>query len=231
MDPWSLFAEGEYEAAVEAYSLQIAERPTPPSYNNRATALLLLGQWDKALADFAVAGCLDRASGRPSDHSLLHAGAVLWIQGRERLAAGLWRHAVDEMRRGRFVYTDAAGGVQCAALLWFASAQLGDAALRKVAEKWLAKRAVAAEARAWPGPLAGFLLGEVPLADLEAWPPATGVLHSRQQAQVQFYAGARALAEKDAERAAQHFRQAAQLSDAVLEIEHHLGIHEDRRTG
>jgi hypothetical protein len=57
-NPWQLVASGRYAEAVTAYTLEIRAKPTPFSYNNRATARALMGDLVGALGDYAVAGAL-----------------------------------------------------------------------------------------------------------------------------------------------------------------------------
>jgi len=231
-NPWGLLQAGEYAEAVKACSLQIADKPDIPAYNNRATAYLLLGDLDAALADYAVAGFLDLTDATVGDHAHLHVAAVLWMKGRHALAASLWRHTVQQMLKKRFTHTDAAGGVQCGCLLWFASARLGDPELRALAEELLSKRAAKPGrwGNAWPAPLAAMLLGQLTPPDLVAAASSPPVLAHRQLCQAHFYAATLAHAQGDGELAAMHLQSSAGTR-AFIEIEYFLALHELRHRG
>ncbi len=227
-DPWDLLMAGEYAAAIDAYSGQIAADTGAPAHNNRATAYMLAGQLDAALGDFAVAGYLGFAGPTRSDYAHLHVGAVLWLKGRYPVAASLWECAVREMLKNRFTHTDAAGGVRCGCLLWFASTRLRDAGLRALAEELLSKRLRKPGRwdRSWPAPLAAMLLGDASpchVVDIASSPPS---LAFRQLCQAHFYAAATALSRDDDNgTAVAHLRSAADTG-AFIELEYFLARYE-----
>lgn len=228
-DPWQLLQAGEYAEAVKAYSLQIAAKPHIPAYENRATAYLLAGDLDAALADYAVAGFLDLTDSTVGDHAHLHVGAVLWMKQRHALAAALWRHTVQQVLKNRFTHTDAAGGVQAGCLLWFASARLGDPALRALADELLLKRLgkPGRWGNAWPAPLAAMLLGELPVPDLMAAASSPPAMANRQLCQAHFHAASLAHSQGNGDLAARHLQSSAETR-AFIEIEYFLALHELR---
>jgi lipoprotein NlpI len=179
-----------------------------------------------ALADFAAAGFVSEAQVGRGDHSYIHVSAVFWLQGHRRLALGLARYATEEMLKSRFKYSDAAGGVQGGAMLWFYATQLGDEDGVQLAEKLMTKLLKGRASRSWPAPIASFVLGEISESAMMNAVSEAPILRDRQLAQANFYAAARRLVRRDVAGSKELFRAALQSRNALIEIEYFLAQHE-----
>jgi lipoprotein NlpI len=226
MDPWELIAEGRYREAATAYTAELRRGKSAPNYWNRGVAYLNLGQYDRAIADFKTANETDEDT---SDAYLQSVGTVHWLAGRESDAARVWLDLVLAMERGKIQYTDAAGGVESACLLWFAAIRLEEDELLRQARRLLSKKARNKSSASWPGPVAEFLLGRVDDGELRQRVASVPILRERELCQAEFYIGVRALEVGDSAAAKKAFGAAARLHPAKLEHEYYLATHEFNR--
>jgi hypothetical protein len=235
MDPWYLIEAEKYNEAIEAVTASIQRDASIPGrtlrYGTRAMAYLNLGDFENALADFLKA---NQSAAYTSDGNLRLAGVAHWLAGRESEAIAIWQDLVLAMERGKIQYSDGAGGVRTACVLWFAGTRLGQQPLLEISERLLRKTVDAKGGRNWkidnwPGPIAKFLLGEIDKQELRAAIDDVPVLRDRETCQVEFYIGAQALAMGDESLARQAFRDAAKLPVAKLEDEYYLAKHELKR--
>lgn len=226
MNAHELLMAGDYRAAVDACSKSLAKQPDMIAYNERAAAYLHLNDYDRALADYAVAGYLDCADSTVGDYGYKHVAAVLWLKRAYTVAAALWSHTVGQMLKGRFTHSDMAGGVQCGCLLWFAGAGLSKAELREAAEELLVRKLKKRNNSLWPAPVAAFLCGQITEDELRGTVTSTPILRERQACQAEFYVGAHALSLGNGERALAAFRAASRLTKGSIEIEYFLAGHE-----
>jgi hypothetical protein len=130
------------------------------------------------------------------------------------------------MRRGEFQYTDAAGGVESACLLWFAAVRLGDRRLLKPAQALLRKKRQTKRSANWPGPIAHFLLGEMDQLRLLERVAKVPILRERQLCQGEFYVAVKAYEEGDISAYRCALKRASDLKIALLENEFYLANHE-----
>jgi tetratricopeptide (TPR) repeat protein len=219
MSAWDLLISGEYLAAAEALSPRVDEGDLV-SLHNRGTALLAAGEPQGAVADFERLIKI-RPENLRNDGDYLMLGAALWHLGEFHRAVGTWQAGVGAP------YTDAAGGVQCPAILLYAGERLGDHSLRAESIQLL-ERAVRRKPRIWPAPIAVFLLGQLNQEQVDEH-ARTGVperLANRQQAQADFYVGVQALRLNDLARFETRMRSSASNARAVIEPEHHLATWE-----
>jgi hypothetical protein len=195
-----------------------------------ARALLEAGRFDEAAADdhplwrglallelarFGdAARAFEEAEGAAASASMLElAGGARWLQGERVLAAERWAAALTA---GNETPADA---VRAPALLLYAGERLPDDRYVLRGTRLLGKLWKQKLSRRWPGPVAGFLLGEVDPHQFLEEGFEDDALESRRLAAAHFWAGFRSVGE-DAQR---HFAAAAaQTGPAVLEIEHHL---------
>ena len=118
---------------------------------NRGLCLLHMNRPEEALADFQTLSKL-----RPdSDSGYIAAGIALWWLDRPRESAKIWRKSINTK------YTDAAGGVEVPALLFFAASRLFDSSLEMESLDLLRNRWKTKRSKAWPGQIAGFILGKL----------------------------------------------------------------------
>jgi tetratricopeptide (TPR) repeat protein len=233
MDPWNLIEEGHYAEAVNAFTKRLRRDRCGPNYCNRGIAYLNLGDYDKALADFRAA---DECFEYTSDGYLQSVGVAHWLAGRESEAVAVWQDLVLATERGKIQYTDGAGGVESACLLWFAGARLGQENLLGVAQRVLKNKLKTKTGRNWsidnwPGPVAKFLLGTLDERRLRERIDDVPILRERELCQAEFYIGVRALQLRENVAAKSAFRRAAQLDAAKLENEYYLAKHESKRRG
>lgn len=226
MDPWQLIKEGRFADAVDAYTQQLTETRTAFSFRNRAIAHLNLGQLDLALADFESAEEIDKSQ---TDANLKSLGVVHWLSGHETDAVKCWKKAVDMLERKEIQYTDGAGGVQSASLLWFAGKRLRNVSLQKSANHLLKKLLKSRRSRNWPGPIGRLLLQQIDADSLRSLASTAPVLRERELCQVEFYISMQLL-EHDTQ---QHFldslQRATAHSAALIECEFYLAQDELRR--
>jgi Tetratricopeptide repeat len=233
IDPWNLIVEGLYNEAVIAFTKRLRRDKSGPNYCNRGIAYLNLGEYDKALADFQAA---DENSEYTSDGYLQSVGVAHWLAGRESDAVATWRDLVLAVERGKIQYTDGAGGVESACLLWFADVRLGQDDLLDVARRLLTKKVNTRTGRNWsisdwPGPIAKFLLGKLVEERLKAKIIDVPIARECELCQAEFYIGVRALQLGNGVAAKKALRRAAQLDAAKCENEYYLAKHEAKRPG
>jgi hypothetical protein len=225
---WDLIVSGDYLGAVAATSEEIARRPSMGLFANRATAYILLRDYDKALADIAVSGFLDATDTTWGDSAFCWFGAVLWLKHAYWEATRIWQFTVRQMVKGRFTHSDAAGGVGCGCLLWFASQHFPEATFRADATELLEKKLMKRSGKSWPGPIASFILQETTAEQLRAAVSETPVLRERQLCRAEFFIGAALLRSNSAE-ALECFDRAVGFREAILEEEYFLAQHEAER--
>ena len=175
----------------------------------RGLALLELKKFDEAARIFQAAeGAKDSAS------MLELAGAARWLQGQREQAVELW---ISALEAGHETPADA---VRAPALLLYAGARLDDERYTRRGTRLLGKLWKPKLSRRWPGPVAGFLLGEVEVQPFIAEGFENPALEARRLTSAHFWAGVRAGSGPEAKA---HFQAAAdQEGPGVLEVEHHL---------
>lgn len=223
MDPWQLVMQGQYDAAVRAYSEILREKPSSFAFYNRGTVYLNLGELSRAKADFEAA---QQCSETRGDAYLQEVGVVEWLAGRHTEAAQIWRDLAQALDRREITYTDAAGGVENGLLLYFAAVRMGDRELLRESQSCLRKRTRTKACASWPGPLALFLLDRMDREQVFDRITSTPVLRERQQCQAELYSGVRSLARGETEEYARAMQRSAGLSQALLEKELYLARYE-----
>lgn len=230
MDPWQLIVGGQYADAVVAYSKALREKESGPNHSNRGMAYLNLGEYDKALADFEAA---DKCFSHSSDGYLQSAGVALWLAGRESEAVATWQNLVLAVERRKIKYTDGAGGVSSACLLWFAGARLRLDHPIEVASRLLMTKVASKNGRNWrienwPGPIAEFLLERLSEPELREKITDVPIARERELCQAEFYVGVRALHAGERAEAERAIAKAAELHAAKIEHEYYLARHETK---
>ncbi len=175
----------------------------------RGLALLELGRFPEAARVFEAAEAAQE-SGTMQEF----AGAAHWLAGDRQVAAERWIAALDAGHDGP------AGAVKPPALLLYAGLRIPDERYVLRGKRLLGKLWKPKLARVWPGPVAGFLLGEVEEQPFLEDGYEDPDLEARRLTAAHFWAGVRA---PDANRARAHFQASAGIEGAsALEAVHHL---------
>ena len=196
--------------------------------NNAGALALSAGDLHTALGAFALSGFLESTGSIRSDCAYQHAGAALWLAGERHVAAGLWRHAVQQLSKGRITHSDAAGGARSALLLWYAWRKTGEEVYANEAELHLLRLWRKPRSSMWPAPLGTFILGKDTAASVLAIAEDSGPLRSHHLAQAHFYVGLELQSTGEVEAALGHYRRAEEVA-APLEyrdIEFYLARYE-----
>ena len=197
-DPHQLLQEGRFE--------ELANEEHPLW---RALALLELGRHPDAASVF------EEAEGAQESGTMLElAGAAWWLAGERQAAAERWISALDAAHDGP------AGAVKPPALLLYAGLRIPDERYVLRGKRLLGKLWKPKLARVWPGPVAGFLLGEVEEQPFLEDGYEDPDLEARRLSGAHFWAGVK---EQDPKKARAHFQESAAIEGAsALEVEHHL---------
>jgi tetratricopeptide (TPR) repeat protein len=200
------------------------------NYTNRAFEYLEFGDFEHALADFQAAEDVEECK---SDAYLQWIGLVHWLARRKKKAIEVWLKLVLETERGRIAYTDAAGGVEIAHLLWFAAVRQKRKDLLAVARRLLKKKVGQKPYRCcsienWPGPISLYLLGRLKENRLLSEVEDIAVVREDDLCQAKFYIGVRALQAGKKAEARKHFERAADLGRAGGQNEYYLARNECR---
>lgn len=195
-DPRELLEQGRYE--------ELANEDHPLW---RGLALLELKRWQQAARTF------EEAPDAAQSGTLLElAGAARWLAGERETGVERWISALDA------AYEGPAGRLKPPALLVYAGNRLGDERYVLRGTRLLTKLWKPKVQRIWPGPVAGFLLGQVNLTSLLDEGYQDPELEARRLASAHFWA-----ALKDPANARKHYEAAIAAEGAsVLEVEHHL---------
>jgi hypothetical protein len=175
----------------------------------RGLALLELGRFAQAAPVF------EEAEGAQESGTMLElAGAARWLAGERAAAAERWIAALDAGHDGP------AGAVKPPALLLYAGLRIPDDRYVLRGKRLLGKLWKPKIARVWPGPVAGFLLGEIEEQPFLEDGYEDPDLEARRLAAARFWAGVRA---ENPAAARTHFQESAAIEGAsALEVEHHL---------
>jgi hypothetical protein len=148
------FSSGQWELARRAMTAEMAKSGVAaPLLSNRGICSLALGEVDVALRDFQRA-CEVRP-GASADAIMV--GVANWWAGCYERAVEAWESALTSK------WVDAAGGVEAPAFLLFAARRRKgifpeERSLALLRDRWEPRLS-----KIWPGPIAGFLLGEMDL--------------------------------------------------------------------
>lgn len=204
---WDLVFAKRYAEALELFQQRRAEDDGELPLRAHAQMLLLLGRPAEAIPEFSQV--IDATEPKFRNHSdFFFLGTCHWYLSQPTEAITAWLQGLTAP------YTDAAGGVECPAILLYAATRLRDdrleaEALRLLRGHWRkhlrrVRRGAAKTARqahedfvhpglySWPGALVPFLLGEIDENALDAAATRFEALRSRWQCQADFIAGLRA---------------------------------------
>lgn len=156
----------------------------------RGYSLLMVGDLNEALSDYLDAEELRnlREPKRRIDGYLKKIGVIRWLQGNHQEARLTWLSIMEDIKARNIVYSDFAGGVLNATLLWFASISLQDGKYIDLINEFLQSKVETIESSVWPAPIALFILGKISGATLIDYPVnEPKALQSRMLCQAYFY--------------------------------------------
>ncbi|TMA28638.1 MAG: hypothetical protein E6J78_05855 [Deltaproteobacteria bacterium] len=195
-DPKQLMEEGRFE--------ELAQEDHPLW---RGLALLELKRWPQAARAFE-----DAPDAGQSGTMLELSGAAHWLAGERDLALERWTAALDA------AYEGPASPLKAPALLVYAGTRMSDERFVLRGTRLLRKGWRPKIQRIWPGPVAGYLLGEVEEKTFLEEGYSSPDLEARRFAAAHFW-----VALRRPEEARQHYQAAVEAEGAsVLEVEHHL---------
>jgi tetratricopeptide (TPR) repeat protein len=225
---WQATADKRYEEAIELYTLNLARQDRMTAYMNRGTTWLLMGNYERAEADFRKARNHPENSFAPLTN--LKVGVALWLRGLKDAACDDWANEIRRIRSKVITQSDAAGGITPIALLWWASAHPEVSSWKKTADKELRHqwKNKTCQRNLWPGTLAPFLLGLIPQdALLNAAVESTSYepIQKRHWRAAHFYIGAKCLDQNDLAGYEEHLKLCIQEED-ILTAEYYLARYE-----
>ena len=212
LDGWDLIMEGRYEEALKALDQELSGDNPESARCNRALALMNLDRYSEALRDYQA------LEDGESEHTVVGIGICRWLMGTTESAIEAWESGI-----GRD-YTDETGkGVEPPSLLYYAAVRLSEPALMEKATRLLKKVWTPDLRYMWPGPIPGYLLGEVSEEDfLRNKTFENKTLAARRLCRAYFWCGVVSLREKAEKRALELFRQSIDGRIGVLESEYYL---------
>ncbi len=221
---WQATLEGDYPRALEIFNVVLRRAASLGATQNRGITRLLAGDAEGALIDF-----MSTRSFGPSNRNAIFIGTALWLNHRQHLACKDWEYEIEQLWLKNIVYSDAAGGVLPAALLWWGSAHSGFHMYKDVAEQQLKRLKQTQRCRCnWPGPVASFILGDIDENDFlaSAGGSAYAQINLRRQCQAQFYIGATYLADGDEEGYKNQLQKGLAEGSNISDAEYHLAHYE-----
>ncbi len=242
---WEYRLSGEFQKAIEAYTLLYAEEKDPGTLRGRGATHLQAGEYVAALEDFKQAAIQSNPQFRISGHSLMQ-GICFWYLNQPNEAINMWHQALTAN------YTDAGGGVIPPAILLYAGERLNDDRLKHEAlqifkKQWRnhQKRVTRRQTPGykpthedfahqglfgWPGAVVPYLLGEINTE--EFYTPAIkmdGNKTDRWRSQADFYLALRAYREGDKKTFQSGMTRCGQSQKGFIENEYFLAKWEVER--
>src|SRR3972149_49542 len=209
---WIYMEQGLLDKAYSVMTEEIAAWPDSSGYYmNRGLCLLNMNRPEDALKDFRE--CIRLSP--DADAGYISAGIALWWLKKQQEAIQTWQQGLGAK------YRDAAGGVEVPALLYFGAFHLANAKMETKARSLLKRKWRPRLAKIWPGPIAGFLLGEMDEETFlvkQTYPHPN--LESRRLCQAHFWVGVSYLRQGNQERYKYHL-QLSLLTNAVIESEYY----------
>lgn len=185
-EAWEMSRAGDYEKAIELYSVCFERDGKASHLFGRATSKFEKGNYPSALEDLQYLVRYVEPEFLVDDYYIFQ-GLCYWYLEEPSQVIPIWEQGLTAP------YTDAAGGVILPSLILYASTRINDAEASNLALRLLKKHA-RRSLRGWPGPVVPFLLGKIDTAALESHVNVTSnqTLRFRWQCQADFYIGLRA---------------------------------------
>lgn len=152
MSCWDFIKQKDFYGACKMADEEYAETKSEPSLRNKAIALLNLKKYNDVLG---IADELIGITNGRSDSDYILAGIA-------NLLLDNYTEAIEILKKGlNTKYTDAAGGVEIPALLYYIAVRSNDEKLEKGAIALLKKRCKSKVSLNYPGFIAGYILDRI----------------------------------------------------------------------
>ena len=180
---WEFLRAGKNEDAINALNLLVNKSQDPFHIFNRGTAYLALGKYDLAIKDFMLASS-QRGVNFITSGDYIFQGVCHWYLNDPCQTVSLWKEALNAP------YTDAAGGIEPPAFLFYAGLRQDDISLVNEAFDLLIKHKKQFNTE-WPVPVASFLTENIGLEDFInlAISTRSEELRERRRCELEFYIG------------------------------------------
>lgn len=216
MSCWDLIKQKDFYGACKRADEEYAETKSEPSLRNKAIALLNLKKYHDVLA---IAGELIRITNGRSDSDYMLAGIANWLLDNYTEAIEIWQKGLNTK------YTDAAGGIEVPALLYYAAVRRNDKKLEKEAIKLLKKRCGSKISLNYPGSIAGYILGRISKDELLNSYGSFEKLKTRIFCKAHFYIAVNSLKNGDEEMFYENLKKCIE-NESYLEYEYFIAIGE-----
>jgi tetratricopeptide (TPR) repeat protein len=200
---WDLIEQGRFEEACVKADNEFATTKSLLSLRNKVIALLNLEEFNKAidLCEFLI-----KKEQGESEFDYKFAGTAFWLLGETARAVDMWKKGLETK------YTDSAGGVEVPSLMFFAATALGNKILEIEAADILKKRWRSKRSVNWPGPIAGYLLGEIKEQEILEGIDARPSIRAKQLCQALFYIAIVKMKNGEEDTCCEFLRQAVSLN-------------------
>lgn len=221
MSCWDLIKQKDFYGACKRADEEYAETKSEPSLRNKAIALLNLKKYQDVLD---IATELIRITNGRSDSDYMLAGIANWLLDNYTEAVEIWKKGLNTK------YTDAAGGIQVPALLYYAAVKENNKKLEKEAIDLLKKRCKSKVSLNYPGSIAGYILGRISEDELLNSYASFETLKTRILCKSYFYIAVNNLKNGDKKMFYENLKKCID-NESYIEKEHFIAIGEiDRKT-
>jgi len=219
---WELIIQKKFNEACIVADQEYNTSKSLFHLNNKIIALLNLKKYEEALKlSLEVIGLTN--ADYKSDADNISAGIAYWLLDRPNDAIEMWRSGLNAK------YTDAAGGVEIPALMYYASVVNNDKALEKEAVKILKRKLKLKASVNFPGSIAGYLLGNIDEEELLLSYGPFSNLKDRVQSKSYFYIAVKSLKNGDKNKFYENLEKCVSF-ESYLEMEYFLAVGElDKR--
>ncbi|WP_035301892.1 hypothetical protein [Clostridium sp. DL-VIII] len=218
---WDLSQQKDFYGIYKKADEEYAETKSESSLRYKAGALLHLKKYQDVLDNATE---LIKISNGRTDTEYIWAGIANWFLGN-------YADAVEILKKGlKTKYTDAAGGVEIPALLYYIAVRSNDKKLEKEAIALLKKRCKSKVSLNYPGFIAGYILDRIDDNELLNSYASFKELKRRILCKAYFYIAVRNLKNGDEEMFYENLKKCIE-NESYLEYEYFIAIGElDKQT-
>lgn len=216
MSCWDFIKQKDFYGACKRADEEYAETKSEPSLRNKAIALLNLKKYDDVLD---IADELIRITDGRSDSDYMLAGITNCLLDN-------YTEALEILKKGlNTKYTDAAGGVDVPALLYYVAVRLNNKKIEKEAITLLKKRCKSRVSLNYPGFIAGYILGRISEDELLNSYASFETLKTRILCKAYFYIAVNNLKNGDEEMFYENLKKCVE-KESYLEKEYFIAVGE-----